>query len=107
MVAGMSSWIALAVALVCGVLLVRLLLGPARRARFDRFWRDRVGLAGWRRARGAVHGVRRLVRRRADQQAAAKAAEEVINRARRARPRVDKAGNVYTPHSFKGPRKPH
>lgn len=107
MVAGMSSWIALAVALVCGVLLLRLLMRPARRARFDRFWVDRVGRGSLHRARHLGHALRRLWRRRADRREAARAAEDVINRARRARPGVDKDGNVYTPHSFKGPRKPH
>lgn len=107
MVAGVTSWMALAVAFVCGVLLVRLLMRPARRARFDRFWVDRIGRGGLDRLRRAGQSVRRMARRRADRQQAARAAEDLINRARRAPPGVDKDGNVYTPHAFKDPRKPH
>lgn len=78
------------VALVCGVLLLRLLLGGARRQRFDaavRRWPQ--ALAGlWRRPK---------VRR-----AAAREAEAAI---RRAREGTAREGNVYRPKSFRDKRK--
>jgi hypothetical protein len=87
----------LVIAVLCLLMLARLALGDTRRARLDRAlirmaqtWRRRaLALWYWRSAR----------------QAAAKATQEAMNRARRAQ--VDKEGNVYKPEAFKGPRKPH
>ena len=87
------------VAAVCLVMLVRLMLGDARRARMDR---------AFHRAWFAIH--RRALylwtwrSRRQSAEQARQAAEEVINRVRH---RVEKEGNVLTPEAFKGPRKPH
>lgn len=92
---GVDKVISVLVAAVCLVLLVRLALGDARRARLDR-----VAMQAWARLR-AIWQWRRK-RRSAAQ--ARQAAQEVINRVRH---RVDKEGNVLTPEAFKGPRKPH
>ncbi len=92
---------------VCLLMLVRLFMGDARRARLDRT------VTRWARAaqRRAVYLYRWRATRQArlDAQAAAKAAIE------RARTKVRKEGNVYSPEAFKGPggsggqgpRKPH
>lgn len=106
MVFGFQSWLALGVALLCGVLLVRLLLAPGRRARFDHFWRERVAKAQWRRLKGMGSSWRQLRHRRANKVMAERVAADAINKARRKPTKVDKDGNVYSPHAFKGPRKP-
>jgi hypothetical protein len=88
------------VAAACGLMLVRLFIGEDRRAVVDR------ALARWsritaRRAQGLYHW-------RANRQArldAAAVAHAAIERARHSK--VSKAGNVYTPEVFKGPKKPH
>jgi len=82
-----------------------LALKPSRRARLDRFaWRE------WARARALADQVWHWRRRRAKAAQAAQVANDVIERARGGRKApldVDKDGNVSTPKSFKGPRKPH
>jgi len=88
------------VAAVCVLLLVRLAVGPRRRARIDRVladawstWRLRLeGLWRWRAHRKARAEAERVTR-------------QVIDRARQA-PKVRKEGNVYTPDAFRDPRKP-
>jgi CYTH domain-containing protein len=88
------------VAAVCVVLLIRLMLGERRRARFD-LAANRVWLTLQRRASRLWHWRRQ--RQSAEQ--AKQAAQDVINRVRH---KVDKEGNVYKPDAFhKGPRKPH
>ncbi len=81
---------------VCALLLVRLLLGPARRQRVD--------AALQRTARAARRRLHRLWHWRAARREAAAAAEEAIARARRA---VERDGNVVRPEAFRQPRKPH
>jgi len=87
---------------VCLVLLLRIFLSPRLRSRFDR-----SALNAWHRLR---HGFGRLGRRRSartsrapNPEEAAKVAEEAIRRAQEGSWR----GNVYTPKSFRKPRKPH
>jgi hypothetical protein len=77
-----------AVLAVCAVMLLRLCLGVRARYRFDRAARAVMHLPRW-----VVHRVR-----------ASRGAAEAIRRAKSA---GDWQGNVYTPKSFKRPRKPH
>ena len=81
---------------VCVVLLLRLMLGPRRRQRFDTAVR-RAWITCLTRAR-------RLYGWRSARRESAAAAEAAILRARRV---VDRDGNVIRPRSFRGPRKPH
>jgi hypothetical protein len=106
------------VLIACLVLLVRLMLPPAQRARLDAFGRRRWGgvRAG---SVSAWHGLRSWRHRTPKaRQDAARTAEEVIRRAREgrrppgkgngaAKPDGEWDGNVYRPKSFKPPRKPH
>ncbi len=73
---------------VCVVMLLRLALGPARRVRFDRFFR---GLAAGLRARAIALWRWPRSRRQAQQ-----LADDAIRRAREGR----WDGNVYTPERF-------
>jgi len=82
--------------LVCAVLFVRLCLGARRQQRFDWALR-RAGFATRRFALRAYHW--RSARKEAE-----RVAEEAIERARK---NGDWSGNVYTPKSFRGKRKPH
>ncbi|MBX9793238.1 MAG: hypothetical protein K2Y02_02950 [Burkholderiaceae bacterium] len=91
-------------ALVCVVLLVRLCLGDARQRRFDHAMRT---LGGKLR-----HGVQQAWRTPAARRAAAREAQAAIERARTGRSKAEAdegewTGNVYTPKSFRKPRKPH
>jgi len=85
--------------LICGVLLLRMALAPQRRLAFDAALRN----CGYR-LRHAWRGLMHW--RPSSRKQAARAAEEAIERARRARS-TERDGNVYRPKSFKGPRKPH
>ena len=80
---------------VCLLLALRLAIGRSRRLRLD----------GWvRRRSGALRrGRPRLVARRKLRRSSAEAADAAIRRARGGR----WDGNVYRPHSFRRPRKPH
>lgn len=80
---------------VCGVLLLRLVLGERRRYAFDAFWR-RLWIA--LRVRGL-----RLWHWRAARRQARRDADEAIRRAQEG----EWDGNVYKPKSFKRPRKLH
>jgi thiamine biosynthesis lipoprotein ApbE len=73
---------------VCIAMLLRLVIGARRRQRLD---------AALQRATRAARALVGSVRHRRD---AARAADEAIERARR---RVDREGNVYTPKSFRKP----
>ncbi len=92
-------------ATVCLVLLVRLCLGHARQQRFDRAARAMGGAI----RRNAL----RLWHWRSSHRQASREAEAAIERARTGRGPVEGAddgewtGNVYTPKSFRKPRKPH
>jgi hypothetical protein len=86
---------------VCVVLGVRLCLGPARQQRFDR------ALRKW--SRTLRRGALRLWHWRASRRLARTEAEAVIQRARSGRAKGDDGewtGNVYTPKSFRKPRRP-
>ena len=86
---------------VCAVLGVRLCLGPARQQRFDRALRS----WGWTLRRGAL----RLWHWRRSRRLARTEAEAVIRRARGGKAAEDEGewtGNVYTPKSFRKPRRP-
>ncbi|HUG21365.1 hypothetical protein [Piscinibacter sp.] len=80
---------------ICGVFIVREMIGERRRDRLDtaaqRIW----------------HACRRTARRiygwRSQRKNAADTAEEAI---RRARTKVERDGNVIRPESFRGPRDP-
>ena len=87
---------------VCALLVLRLVLPPPRRARFDAAFR-----AAGRRLRDGWH---RAVTAPGRRRSAEREARDVIERARR--PRPDDAdgtwdGNVFRPKSFKRPKKPH
>jgi hypothetical protein len=85
-----------AVAAVCMVFMIRLLLGVKRRAAFD-FAARRFVLAC---RRSAVY----VFRWRSIKRDSARQADEAIARARKA---GKWKGNVYTPDSFEKPKKPH
>jgi hypothetical protein len=87
------------VAAVCVVMLVRLALGDARRARLDR-----AMVQAWGRVRRQTLSLWHWRSRRRSAAEARQAAQDVINRVRH---RVEKEGNVITPEAFKEPRKPH
>lgn len=94
---GMDKWLSALIVLACAVMLLRLAVGPRRRARLDAWVRVLPA-----RVRARWHVLRRGRRARRD---AERLAEEAIARARRNR--VDKEGNVLRPDAFKDPRKPH
>lgn len=91
---------------VCAVLGVRLCLSPARRERFDRTLRG----WGWT----LRHGARQLWHWRTSRRLARTEAEAAIRRARGGRgtgangdaDEGEWTGNVYTPKSFRKPRRP-
>ena len=80
----------------CLVMLLRLVIGPSRRARLDR-----AGIRAWYWARWKAQS---LTRWRRSSKEAARVADEAI---RRARGEVERDGNVYRPKDFRDPRKPH
>lgn len=96
---GVDKLISIFVAAICVVMLVRLALGDARRARLDRAF-----LQIWARVRRQGLLVWHWRSRRRSAAEAKQAAQDVINRVRH---RVEKEGNVITPEAFKEPRKPH
>lgn len=91
--------LAWATAAVCGLMLLRLVMGERRRAKLDR-----VLLSWGRSLRQRAHMVYRWRAARQARLNARVAANEAIEKARS---KVNKQGNVYTPESFKGPKKPH
>ena len=96
-----ESLLAALILAVCVVLGVRLCLGPARQQRFDQAARK----LGWTLRQGAG----RLWHWRRSRRLARSEAEAVIQRARGAREAGDDGewtGNVYTPKSFRKPRRP-
>jgi len=84
------------VAVACALLLLRLAVGPVRRARIDAALQRR-----WRTLRGLWFALRH---RRQVRKVAEREAHEAIERARRA---GEWDGNVYRPKSFRRPKKPH
>lgn len=98
---GVDKLFSIFVAAICVVMLVRLALGDARRARLDR-----AAIMLWGRVRRQALLVWHWRRKRRSAAQAKQAAQEVINRVRH---RVEKEGNVLTPEAFKEkePRKPH
>ncbi len=93
----LKAWIAVAIAVACLFMLLRLVIGAQRRARLDR-WLRSAWANTQRRARMLWHW-------RSSRKVAAQATQDAIERARRTRGIQE--GNVYTPEAFKGPRKPH
>lgn len=100
--------LAVLVALVCALMLGRLLLPVSRRTHLDQTLRRQWVLTS--------AAMRRLFRGRAARQAEAARAEQArqataaaIERARRASraAEVVREGNVYKPEAFQKPRKPH
>lgn len=96
------------VALVCALMLGRLLLPAPRRAKLDQAFRRQWALT--------LSALKRPFRGRAARQAEAAQAEQArqatavaIERARRASraAEVVREGNVYKPEAFQKPRKPH
>lgn len=96
---GADKLFSIFVAAICVVMLVRLALGDARRARLDRAF-----LQAWARVRRQALLTWHWRSRRRSAAEARQAAQDVINRVRH---RVEKEGNVITPEAFKEPRKPH
>lgn len=102
----MEKWFAGVILALCVVGMLRLVLPAAKRRSFD------VALSNaWFRLRERV---RWFYRRRALSRHAAREADAAIRRARGQRPGAREretegqwSGNVYTPKSFKKPRKPH
>ena len=91
-----DKFLAVFIAAICVLLLVRLFAGAQRRQRLDR--------AASRAWQGLRRQVLQLTNRRKQRRSAEQAAQEAI---RRAREGVERKGNVYTPKSFNKPRKPH
>lgn len=87
---------AIAVFVVCALLLLRMVLPARHRLRVDAVLRR-----GWQALRGRVLDVWHW---RASRRAAAAEAEAAIARARRA---AERDGNVVRPEAFRRPRKPH
>ena len=79
---------------VCVVLLLRMAIGPARRARLDRLL-TRATRDVRQRAQG-------LWRRTLQRDQARREASDLIGRARTGRREVEREGNVYRPRSFDG-----
>lgn len=96
---GVDKLFHVVVAAVCVALLVRMVLGEPLRRRLDSAF-----IKGWFRVRRQALALWHWRSKRQSAAQARQKAEEVINRARH---RVGKDGNVYTPDAFKGPRKPH
>lgn len=98
---GVDKLFSVFVAAICVVMLIRLALGDARRARLDR-----AVIMAWGRLRYQVLAIWHWRRKRRSAAQAKQAAQEVINRVRH---RVEKEGNVLTPEAFKEKerRKPH
>jgi hypothetical protein len=92
------AWVGL---VACGAMLVRLTIGERRRRVLDG-WLQRTWFVLRRR-------FLLLYRWRTSSREAERQANEAINRARNGGAKVDGKweGNVYTPESFRGPRKPH
>lgn len=90
---------------ICAVLAVRMMLGPARRARFDG-WMRRRWWALRHRGEDLIQRFRVLKQGRSSRADAHRAAEEAIRRARGGG-QVDRDGNVYRPKSFRGPKDLH
>ena len=94
---------AVLVALVCALMLGRLLLPAPRRAKLDQAFRRQWVLT--------LSALKRPFRGRAARQAeqARQATAAAIERARRASraAEVVREGNVYKPEAFQKPRKPH
>ena len=88
------------VVMVCGVMLVRLVVGERRRHRIDS-----VVLGAWAVLRLRAESLWRWRARRKARADAARVTRQVIERARQ-QPKVRREGNVYTPEAFKEPRKP-
>lgn len=88
--------LAVTVAVVCAVLLLRLCLGDRRRERID--------AAAVRFVRRCRRAAASLWHWRSRRRRAARLAEDAIHRARG---KVVRDGNVYKPKSFRRPRKPH
>ena len=103
---GVEQVMAVLVAAVCLALLVRLALGPQRRARLDRWAvRQWQAFSAWGQRRWQAVRYGRTSKRQAQQ-----VVHELMQRSRQAgaapgegapRPRVQRDGNVYMPERFK------
>lgn len=80
---------------VCGLVWAGMAAGPVRRQR----WQARA-LRTWRRLLRAGNRLAQSLRSPAQARRARREAAETIERARRAKPRVDREGNVYRPDAF-------
>lgn len=76
----------------CGLVWAGMAAGPARRQRWQAH------------ARGLWQGLRRRLRGPVQARQARREAADAIERARRARPKVDREGNIYRPDAFKARR---
>ncbi|WP_418316875.1 hypothetical protein [Piscinibacter sakaiensis] len=84
---------------VCVLLVVRLLLSPPRRHRFDA-----TAQQGWIRLKSGAIAIWHWRRNRRE---AERAARDAINRAAGRKDGGNWDGNVYQAKSFRKPRKPH
>ncbi len=82
--------------LICAALALRMVLGPERQLRWDRFWRRQLD-----RVRGAGRWLQRQWQLLRTSRGARRQAEQAIERARSAKPQVDREGNVIRPRSFR------
>ncbi len=94
--------LALATALACLVMLLRMVLKPAWRHRLDT-----TALRAWLQLRMGARQLWHWRQRRQARDQARRTAQAVIERARQSPPSVKRDGNVLTPESFQRPRKPH
>ncbi len=86
-----KSWAVMGL-VACGLVWAGMAAGPVRRQR----WQGRA-LRGW-------HTLLHRLRSPAQALRARREAAEAIDRARRAKPKVDREGNVYRPDAFDGKR---
>jgi hypothetical protein len=82
--------------LVCAALLLRMVLPPARQARWDAFWRRR-----WHALQQLGPTLRGWWWRARSGRDARRAAADAIERARRGKPTATRDGNVIRPSSFR------
>jgi len=92
------------VAVLCVVMLARLLLRPHQRRRFDASIQNMWQRLSYR-ARVAWHGMKHWRARRQAKHAAATQAQDLINRMRIRS--VVREGNVYKPEAFSRPPEDH
>lgn len=82
--------------LVCAALLLRMVLDPVRRSRWDRYWARQAG-----RLRTTGRWLQRQWQLLRGQRQAKQAAEQAIRRARKGPVDAERKGNVIRPSAFR------